>query len=112
MTDAIVALESSSFDTAVSDGHWLVDFWTPGCAPCHALHPVLERIAASRSDIEIGRVDITASPDLAERFSIRTAPTMVVFRDGSPVSRMVGAKSDARIRMEIDKLTHEDVEPG
>ena len=88
------------FDDIVmnNDKPVLVDFWAPWCAPCKALAPTLDEVAADYADeIEVVKVDIEANPALAERFGVRGIPLLMVVRDGKEQARTVGTISRSRL---------------
>jgi thioredoxin 2 len=76
----------------------LVDFWAAWCGPCRMVAPELEKLARDRGDrVVIAKVDTEALPDVAQRFGIRSIPTMVVFREGSEAARVSGAMPASEI---------------
>jgi thioredoxin 2 len=71
----------------------LVDFWAPWCGPCHAVAPVLERLAARHAGkLKVVKVNVDESPELAARFAAQGIPLLVVLRDGVEAQRIVGAQ--------------------
>lgn len=74
----------------------LLDFWAPWCAPCHAVHPLIDEIAVERGDVKVGRVNIDEQPELAQRFDVMVIPKLVVLHNGQVLKQSVGAqpKSD------------------
>ena len=71
----------------------LVDFWAEWCGPCHAVAPVLERIADERRDeLKLVKVNIDEEQGLAQRFGIASIPTMVLFKNGVPAAAAIGAQ--------------------
>jgi thioredoxin len=71
----------------------VVDFWAEWCGPCHAVAPVLDKIAEERGDeIKLVKVDIDQEQGLAMRYGIASIPTIVLFKDGEPAAAAVGAQ--------------------
>ena len=73
-----------------SDGKVIVDFWAEWCGPCHAVSPVLDRIA-DEHQLKIVKVNIDEQQDLAQRYGVASIPFMVLFEDGVPQASAVGA---------------------
>ena len=71
----------------------LVDFWAEWCGPCHAIAPVLEKIAEERKDdLKLVKVNIDNEQALSLRYGVMSIPTMILFRDGEPAAAAVGAQ--------------------
>lgn len=75
----------------------LLDFWAPWCAPCRMVVPIVEEIAAERSDIKVGKINVDEQPELANRFGVMSIPTLMVMENGKIVSQAMGARPKASI---------------
>jgi thioredoxin 1 len=97
----IVALGNKNFKLALKKEVLLVDFWAPWCGPCKMVAPTLNEIAETESDITIGKVNVDHNQDLAKKYKVRNIPTMVIFKNGVEVGRIVGVKTKKSILNEV-----------
>lgn len=101
---AVETLDNSTFDETVagSDLPVLVDFWAEWCGPCKAIAPILEEIADEHGDrVRIAKLNVDDNPDLARRFDVMSIPTLILFKDGAPEHRLVGAKGKGQLVEEL-----------
>lgn len=75
-----------------SDKTVLLDFWASWCAPCRMVVPIVEEIADERRDIKAGKINVDEEPELANKFSIMSIPTLVVMKNGKIVQQVSGAR--------------------
>ena len=75
----------------------LIDFWAPWCGPCQMVGPIIEEIAAERSDIIVGKINVDDEMELARQYRILSIPTLIVMKDGNAESRMTGLRGKDQI---------------
>jgi thioredoxin 1 len=104
MSDHISTLSQTTFDEEVgsADGPVLVDFWAEWCGPCKKIAPILDEIAQEQSGkLRIAKLNVDENPEIARRFDVMSIPTMIVFKDGAPDKRLVGARGKGQILQEL-----------
>ena len=75
----------------------LLDFWASWCGPCQMVGPVIEEIAAERTDVKVCKVNVDEQPDIAGKYNVMSIPTIIIFKNGEPVKVSVGAKPKAEL---------------
>jgi thioredoxin 1 len=96
----------STFEQEVIEGSKetpvLVDFWAEWCGPCHAVSPVLDKIAQERQgQLNLVKVNIDENQDLAGRYGVMSIPTMILFKDGEPAAATMGARPKGDIEKQL-----------
>src|ERR671924_1617035 len=95
---------TASFEEEVlkSDRPVIVDFWAEWCGPCHAIAPVLDKIADERKDeVKLVKVNIDEEQQLAMRYGIASIPTIVLFKDGQPAAAAIGAQPKSALERSL-----------
>ncbi|HEG8564839.1 TPA: thioredoxin [Staphylococcus aureus] len=101
---AIVKVTDADFDSKVESGVQLVDFWATWCGPCKMIAPVLEELAADyEGKADILKLDVDESPSTAAKYEVMSIPTLIVFKDGQPVDKVVGFQPKENLAEVLDK---------
>ncbi len=82
----------------------LLDFWASWCGPCRLLAPVLEEIAAERTDIVVGKINVDEEAELMRRYGVTSLPTLIVIKDGRVENRDVGYRSKDRVLLLLEGI--------
>ncbi|HCY6957566.1 TPA: thioredoxin [Staphylococcus aureus] len=101
---AIVKVTDADFGSKVESGVQLVDFWATWCGPCKMIAPVLEELAADyEGKADILKLDVDENPSTAAKYEVMSIPTLIVFKDGQPVDKVVGFQPKENLAEVLDK---------
>jgi len=104
MSDQIIELDSSNFESAISEASTpvVVDFWAPWCGPCKAITPILEEIADELGNtVKICKVNVDNNSEIAGKFEIRAIPTILIFKNGEVADTVVGLTSKDDLKAKL-----------
>ena len=100
-----IELNEADFDAVVLQEKRpvLVDFWSTSCGPCRLLVPMLNALAkANEEKAVVAKVNVTNNANLAVKYAVASLPTLILFKDGKPVSRLTGVQKQAKLQELID----------
>jgi len=106
MAEGISTLTDTIFDEEIGGAAEpvIVDFWAEWCGPCKMIAPILEEIATEQAGkVSIAKLNVDDNPDAARRFEVMSIPTLIVFKDGQPVRRLIGAKGKGQLLEELSE---------
>jgi thioredoxin 1 len=103
MAGTLADVNDNNFQAEVieSETPVLVDFWAPWCSPCRVVAPILEEIAAERADLRIVKLNIDDNQQTAAAFDVLSIPTMILFRGGEPVKKVIGAYPKKKLEAQL-----------
>ena len=101
-----VEIEEAKFEEAVlkSATPVLVDFWAPWCGPCKMVAPVVEELAEDYDgQVNFVKINVDDSPQIASQYGVMSIPTLILFKDGQPVSNVVGFRPKNELKKSLDE---------
>src|SRR5438552_13791023 len=104
MAEGISTLSDATFDEEIGAAAEpvIVDFWAEWCGPCKMISPILEEIASEQAGkLRVAKPNVDDNPDAARRYEAMSIPTLIVFRDGQPGKRLIGAKGKGQLRQRL-----------
>ena len=106
MSDNVTSVSSDNFDAEVlqSDKPVLVDFWAEWCGPCRMIAPVLEQVADEKQgELKVVKLNVDENQDVAQRFSVRGIPTLILFKNGDAAATQTGAVGKAQLAAFVEQ---------
>jgi thioredoxin 1 len=104
MGEQITQLSAATFDETLGSAEEavLVDFWAEWCGPCKMIAPILAEVAdEQQGKVRVMKVNVDEQPDLARRFDVMSIPTLILFKDGAPAKRLVGARGKGQLLSDL-----------
>lgn len=101
---AIIEVNDSSFKEEIGSGLTLVDFWAPWCGPCKMIAPILEELAPEvEGKANIAKLNVDDNQATASEYEVMSIPTLILFKDGEPVDKVVGFQPKEQLSALIEK---------
>ena len=104
MAGSISEITDSNFQAEVleAEGAVLVDFWAPWCGPCRVIAPSLEEINEERDDLTVVKLNVDENQSTAAKYDVMSIPTLIVFKNGRPAKKIIGAMPKQRLVAELE----------
>ena len=98
-----VVLTDATFDEGIRSGAFVVDFWAAWCGPCRIIAPVIDALAAERTDVRFAKLNVDENPRTSARFGVQGIPLLIFFRNGVEAGRVTGAVPRGQIEAAIQR---------
>jgi thioredoxin 1 len=104
MSDLVAHITDAEFPATVAQGVSLVDFWAPWCGPCKMIAPILDELAGEmQGKARIVKINVDDNPEVAGQFGIMSIPTLMLFKDGKLVDKLVGGQPKPQLKAFIER---------
>lgn len=104
MSEHVKEITDAEFAATVKSGITLVDFWAPWCGPCQMMSPILEKLGEDTDFASICKINVDENTATANEYGVQSIPTLIFFKDGKEMQRMVGAQAQQALKAELAKL--------
>ena len=102
---AVKIFTDSSYDQDTSSGVVLVDFWAEWCGPCRMVAPIVEELSGELPDVTFAKLNVDENQQVAQKLGITSIPTLLLYKDGEVVDRVVGLQPKPKLKSFIEKYT-------
>jgi thioredoxin 1 len=100
---AVKEITDNTFTDETSTGIVVIDFWAEWCGPCRILSPILEDLSKEMTNVQFKKINVDENPIIAGSIGITAIPTVIIYKDGRPVERIVGLLPKEHIKKIIQK---------
>jgi thioredoxin 1 len=99
----VKTLSDATFAADVAAGPIVVDFWAPWCGPCRMVGPIIDELNATYGEkVTFGKLNVDENPETAGKYGVRSIPTIILFKDGEPAKKIIGARPKADFEKEFE----------